>query len=48
RWPAVSPDGQHIAYVSNEDGIDRLYLRRMDGSGDRILLADGAAAFPIW
>ena len=48
RWPAVSPDGRHVAYISNEDGFDRLYLRRMDGSGDRILLADGAVAFPIW
>ena len=48
RWPAVSPDGRHIAYVSDEDGFDRLYLRRMDGSGDRILLADGAVAFPVW
>ncbi len=48
RWPAISPDGQHVAYISNEDGIDRLYLRRMDGSGDRILLSDGGAAFPVW
>lgn len=48
RWPTVSPDGQHVAYISNEDGIDRLYLRRMDGSGDRILLSDGGAAFPVW
>nr|MCS5635347.1 hypothetical protein [Myxococcota bacterium] len=48
RWPAISPDGRHVAYVSNEDGIDRLYLRRIDGSGDRILLEDGAVAFPVW
>ena len=48
RWPAVSPDGKHVAYVSNQDGIDRLYLRRVDGSGDRILLEDGAVAFPVW
>jgi len=48
RWPAISPDGRHVAYISNEDGLDRLYLRRMDGSGDRILLEDGAVAFPVW
>jgi Tol biopolymer transport system component len=48
RWPAISPDGRHVAYVSDEDGIDRLYLRRIDGSGDRILLEDGAVAFPVW
>ena len=48
RWPAISPDGRHVAYISNEDGLDRLYLRRMDGTGDRILLEDGAVAFPVW
>ena len=48
RWPAVSPDGKHIAYISNQDGLDRLYLRRADGTGDRILLEDGAVAFPVW
>ena len=48
RWPAVSPDGKHVAYISNQDGLDRLYVRRMDGSGDRILLEEGAVAFPVW
>ena len=48
RWPAVSPDGRHIVYISNEAGYDQLYIRRIDGSGDRILLEDGSAAFPVW
>ncbi|MDE0886316.1 MAG: hypothetical protein OSB70_12385 [Myxococcota bacterium] len=48
RSPAVSPDGKHVAYVSNEGGLDRLYVRRMDGSGDRILLGEGSVAFPAW
>ena len=48
RSPAISPDGKHVAYVSNDDGLDRLYVRRMDGSGDRILLEEGAVAFPAW
>jgi len=49
RNPAVSPDGRHVVYVSpGEDGIERLYIRRIDGSGDRILLGEGAAAWPVW
>lgn len=48
RWPAISPDGRHVAYLSNEVGYDQLYIRRVDGSGDRILLAEGSAAFPVW
>jgi len=48
RWPAVSPDGRHVVYLSSEAGYEQLYIRRLDGSGDRILLADGSAAFPVW
>lgn len=48
RWPAISPDGRHVVYVSNETGYDQLYIRRLDGTGDRILLQDGAVAFPVW
>lgn len=49
RNPAVSPDGRHVVYVSpGDDGIERLYIRRIDGTGDRILLGEGAAAWPVW
>lgn len=48
RWPAISPDGRHVVYLSSDEGYDQLYIRRIDGSGDRILLADGSAAFPVW
>jgi Tol biopolymer transport system component len=46
--PAISPDGSLVAYVSEESGLHRLFVRRVDGSGDRLLVADGAVARPVW
>jgi Tol biopolymer transport system component len=47
--PAVSPDGRLVAYVAAEELPRRhLYLRRFDGSGDRILFARGDGEFPVW
>jgi Tol biopolymer transport system component len=47
--PTVSPDGRLVAYVAAEERPRRhLYLRRFDGTGDRILFADGDGEFPVW
>ncbi len=46
--PAISPDGRYVVYVAGEDFRKRLYLRRFDGTGDRILLADGDGERPVW
>jgi len=46
--PAVSPDGRLVAYVSEDAGFDRLFVRRVDGSGDRLLLPDGVVTRPVW
>jgi Tol biopolymer transport system component len=35
--PAVSPDGSRIAFVSNRDGVDDVYVISADGSGERRL-----------
>jgi Tol biopolymer transport system component len=47
--PTISPDGRYVVYTSSEAPPRvHLYVRRLDGSGDRILFADGDAEFPIW
>ena len=40
RWPAWSPDGQSITFVSNRAGQDDLWTRRADGSGRAELVLD--------
>jgi hypothetical protein len=48
EFPSCSPDGKVVAYGVVEEHRDLLYVRRFDGSGDRILFADGDAAQPVW
>lgn len=43
-----SPDGALLLYVGDE-GIDQnLYLRRFDGTGDRVWFEDGGYQDPVW
>jgi TolB protein len=46
--PSMSPDNRLIVYVADTEIQQRLYLRRVDGTGDRILLADGDGDRPVW
>ena len=53
--PAVSPDGERIAFVSFEDRrrtyqVSRLEVMRLDGSGRRVLTGglDRSASNPVW
>ena len=47
--PSISPGGQYVVYVGSETGrTDRLFVRRFDGTGDRVLIADGGFAEPVW
>jgi hypothetical protein len=46
--PSCSPDGGTVVYGASEDYFETLYVRRFDGSGDRILYADGDASHPVW
>ena len=45
RQPVFSPDGGSIAFISDRDGADNLWIMKADGSRNRFL-ADGSGAFP--
>jgi Tol biopolymer transport system component len=46
--PAVSPDGRFVAYVSIQDDRPRLWVRSMDGAGQRPLVQEEDALLPAW
>jgi hypothetical protein len=46
--PAFSPDGRLAVVVVHEGFGRRLHVRRVDGSGDRILFDEGDAEYPVW
>ena len=47
--PAFSPNGRHLAYVSNATGWSNLYLYDLHDDRHRMLTADGAdAGQPAW
>jgi Tol biopolymer transport system component len=43
-----SPDGRWIAYVSNESGAREIYLRPVDGGGERIRVSSGGGEMARW
>src|SRR4051812_8430564 len=45
--PVVSPDGRHIAFVSNRDGVATMYVMDVDGSHVRRVVTQRAAS-PQW
>jgi len=47
--PAVSPDGRYVAYVVTDTSRrERVWVRRIDGTGDRPLLTSGDGSVPVW
>jgi TolB protein len=47
--PAVSPDGLHIAFVSNRDSLDAIWVIDVDGTHERRVTPDGVAGTsPAW
>ncbi|HQR16767.1 MAG TPA: protein kinase [Gemmatimonadales bacterium] len=47
-FPAVSPDGRWVAYVSDESRQRQVYVRRVDGSGPRTQVSVDGGAEPRW
>ncbi|MCC5935066.1 MAG: PD40 domain-containing protein [Balneolales bacterium] len=45
RNPAWSPDGRHIAYISDKTGENEIWMRPQDGSGEAVQLTDGADTY---
>ena len=48
RQSTFSPDGQWLAYVSNESGGDEIYARRIEGNSARIQISPAGGAAPRW
>jgi eukaryotic-like serine/threonine-protein kinase len=46
--PRLSPNGQWLAYQSNETGRFEIYVRPFPGSGARIQVSDNGGTEPIW
>jgi Tol biopolymer transport system component len=46
--PSLSPDNKLVIYVADTTTNQRLFMRRIDGSGDRIFFQGGDGDRPVW
>jgi serine/threonine-protein kinase len=47
-WPALSPDGEWLAYVSDRSGRLEVYAAPLDGEGDLIQVSLAGGIEPLW
>ncbi|MEX1186426.1 MAG: protein kinase [Gemmatimonadaceae bacterium] len=47
-YPAISPDGRWLAYVSDESGQNEVYVRPLDGPGGKMLVSQSGGIEPVW
>ncbi len=47
-YPALSPDGRWLAYVSDESGRQEVYLRPYPSPGGRVLISLNGGSEPVW
>ena len=43
-----SPDGRWLAYVSNESGVDEVYVRPYPGPGSAVIVSNRGGTEPVW
>ncbi|HEX6883716.1 MAG TPA: protein kinase [Planctomycetota bacterium] len=48
RAAVFSPDGRHIAYTSDEEGAEEVYVQPFPALGRREKLSTGGGAEPVW
>jgi len=48
EWPAISPDGSRLAYVSIADGTRKLHARYLENGRDTVVLTDARVERPAW
>ncbi len=48
RQHRPSPDGEWIAYVSDEGGTSEVFVQRISGTGGRFQVSTGSGAEPMW
>ena len=48
RAPAISPDGQWVAYVSDRTGNKEVYVQRFPELGGEQLISRGGGDYPDW
>ena len=48
EFPAVSPDGRWLAFVSNQSGQNEVYVRSLTGAGDQVQVSLTGGTEPGW
>src|SRR2546421_267211 len=48
RSPALSPDGQWLAYQSNESGREEVYVKKFPGPGEKMQISGNGGTSPVW
>jgi serine/threonine protein kinase len=46
--PVFSPDGQWLAYMSNESGTFQIYVRAFPDKGGKWQISNGGGIYPMW